>query len=117
MHVFLQDSRAKTPLDNCTTKRSERDENSSVLSLYSNARGKAVEMATIELPFPNTSQPGKILKWRVSKGTMVSVGRILLLYQNIGSENTDVTEKKLRATQFGRVTKLHVKEGDIIQPG
>ena len=75
-------------------------------------------MAAIQVKFPNTSGSGKLLKWRVTKGTMVSVGRILLLYQCVGtSENEDFNEKKIRATQFGRVTKLHVNEGDIIHPG
>ncbi|XP_012277661.1 RNA polymerase II subunit A C-terminal domain phosphatase isoform X2 [Orussus abietinus] len=76
-------------------------------------------MATIEVTFPSEGQQARIIKWRVGKGTMVSAGRVLLLYDCIASENDDVRgpEKKLRATQFGRVTKLLAKEGDILQPG
>lgn len=56
------------------------------------------------------------VKWRVSKGTMVSAGRVLLLY-NCNSPDGNSPEKKLRATQVGRVTKLAVKNGDVVQPG
>lgn len=75
-------------------------------------------MGTIEITFPS-GQPGKILKWRVSTGTMVSAGRILFLYQNVapGTEDAKGPEKKYRATQFGRVKTLLAKQGAIVQPG
>lgn len=76
-------------------------------------------MGTIEVTFPSGGQAGKLLKWRVRMKTMVSAGRILFIYQNItpGSEDVKGPEKKYRVTEFGRVTKLLAKEGDIVQPG
>ncbi|EFN87962.1 RNA polymerase II subunit A C-terminal domain phosphatase [Harpegnathos saltator] len=76
-------------------------------------------MAAIEIIFPLDGPPGKILKWRVRSDTMVATGRVLLLYRNASSDIDDTTEpeKKLRATRFGRVKKLLVKEGDVVQPG
>ncbi|XP_050463936.1 RNA polymerase II subunit A C-terminal domain phosphatase isoform X1 [Cataglyphis hispanica] len=78
-------------------------------------------MTIIKVTFPSNGPPGKILKWRVRLDTMVAAGRILLLYQNMtpGIENEDAKEpeRKLRATNFGRVKQILVKEGDIIQPG
>ncbi|XP_077263093.1 RNA polymerase II subunit A C-terminal domain phosphatase Fcp1 isoform X3 [Temnothorax americanus] len=86
-------------------------------------------MATIEVTFPSDGSPGKILKWRVRSDTMVAAGRILLLYRNASlaadaaaaaaddDEEAKEPEKKLRATSFGRVKQLLVKEGDVIQPG
>lgn len=76
-------------------------------------------MATVVIRFPNNEQPGKIKKWRVTTGTMVSVGRVLLLYHSVNSngDSAPTSEKKLRATQFGRVKEILVKEGEIIQPG
>lgn len=76
-------------------------------------------MGTIEVTFPFGGQPGKILKWRVRMDTMVSAGRVLLLYQNVtsGMEDSKGPEKKYRATRFGRVTNILAKEGDVVQPG
>ncbi|KAG9438020.1 RNA polymerase II subunit A C-terminal domain phosphatase [Apis mellifera carnica] len=76
-------------------------------------------MGTIEVTFPFGGQPGKILKWRVRMDTMVSAGRVLLLYQNVtsGTEDSKGPEKKYRATRFGRVTNILAKEGDVVQPG
>ncbi|CAK9800255.1 RNA polymerase II subunit A C-terminal domain phosphatase [Anthophora plagiata] len=76
-------------------------------------------MGTIEIQFPFGGQAGKILKWRVRVDTMVAAGRVLFLYQNVtsGTEDSKGPEKKYRATRFGRVTKLLVKEGDVVQPG
>lgn len=78
-------------------------------------------MATIEVTFPSDGPPGKILKWRVRLDTMVAAGRILLLYQNAtlaaDDEEAKEPERKLRATNFGRVKQLLAKEGDVVQPG
>lgn len=76
-------------------------------------------MAAIEVAFPSDGPPGKILKWRVRSDTMVAAGRVLLLYRNATPNDEDAAEpeKKLRATRFGRVKKLLVKENDIVQPG
>ncbi|KAG5328607.1 CTDP1 phosphatase, partial [Acromyrmex charruanus] len=78
-------------------------------------------MATIEVTFPLDRPPGKILKWRVRSDTMVAAGRILLVYQDatptVDDEETKEPEKKLRATNFGRVKQILAKEGDVVQPG
>ncbi|XP_011265946.1 RNA polymerase II subunit A C-terminal domain phosphatase isoform X1 [Camponotus floridanus] len=79
-------------------------------------------MAIIKVTFPSDGPPGKILKWRVRLDTMVAVGRILLLYQDvtmtdIENESAKKSERKLRATIFGRVKQILAKEGDVIQPG
>lgn len=77
-------------------------------------------MATIEVTFPSDGPPGKILKWRVRSDTMVAAGRILLLYQNAmldADDDAKESERKLRATNFGRVKRLLAKEGDVVQPG
>ncbi|KAG5326784.1 CTDP1 phosphatase, partial [Acromyrmex heyeri] len=78
-------------------------------------------MATIEVTFPLDKPPGKILKWRVRSDTMVAAGRILLVYQDatptVDDEETKEPEKKLRATNFGRVKQILAKEGDVVQPG
>lgn len=78
-----------------------------------------VIMAAIEVAFPLDGLPGKILKWRVRSDTMVAAGRVLLIYRNAtpAVDDTAEPEKKLRATRFGRVKKLLVKEGDVVQPG
>ncbi|XP_018376879.1 PREDICTED: RNA polymerase II subunit A C-terminal domain phosphatase isoform X2 [Trachymyrmex cornetzi] len=78
-------------------------------------------MATIEVTFPSDRPPGKILKWRVRSDTMVAAGRILLVYQDAtptaDDEEIKEPEKKLRATNFGRVKQFLAKEGDVVQPG
>lgn len=79
-------------------------------------------MAIIKVTFPSDGPPGKILKWRVRLDTMVAAGRILLLYQDVAmtgieNESAKETERKLRATTFGRVKQILAKEGDVIQPG
>ncbi|XP_011299928.1 RNA polymerase II subunit A C-terminal domain phosphatase [Fopius arisanus] len=73
-------------------------------------------MSVMEVKFPSDEQPGKIIKWRVSRDTMVSAGRILLLYHGVGNDGK-TGEKKLRATQFGRINCLLVKPGDLVEPG
>ncbi|KAG7201700.1 hypothetical protein KM043_004428 [Ampulex compressa] len=75
-------------------------------------------MGTLEVSFPSGG-PAKLLKWRIRIDTMVSVGRVLFLYQNLvpGTEDVKGPEKKYRATTFGRVKKLLIKEGAIIEPG
>ncbi|KAF7992142.1 hypothetical protein HCN44_001467 [Aphidius gifuensis] len=77
-------------------------------------------MSKIEVAFPRDEKADvKIIKWKVSKGTILSAGRVLLSYQTVNSNNPDEKkiEKKLRSTEFGRVTELFVRQGDIVQPG
>ncbi|KAG8227390.1 hypothetical protein J437_LFUL000398 [Ladona fulva] len=60
--------------------------------------------------------PAKILKWKVSEGNLLSVGRVILLYDsNFGDGNSE--PKKFKASQVGTVVKLLAAEGDIIKPG
>lgn len=76
-------------------------------------------MATIEVLFPTTEQPGKIKKLRINANDMVVAGQVLLLYHCINPNDDDsaTPEKKLRAVQFGRITKILVQKGDTVQPG
>ncbi|XP_014209442.1 RNA polymerase II subunit A C-terminal domain phosphatase [Copidosoma floridanum] len=71
-------------------------------------------MSSFEVHFPKEDQPSRIKKWKVSEGTMVTAGRILLLYQDVA---TGKIEKKLRATQLGRVVKHLVKENETVHTG
>lgn len=58
----------------------------------------------------------KISKWKVKEGTIVSIGRIILLYDpSPGNGKPEI--QKLKATAVGTVRKLLVKEGDVVQPG
>lgn len=58
----------------------------------------------------------KISKWKVKEGTIVSAGRLLLLYDaKPGSGKPEI--QKLKATAVGTVRKLLAKEGDVVQPG
>ncbi|XP_071444503.1 RNA polymerase II subunit A C-terminal domain phosphatase [Hetaerina americana] len=60
--------------------------------------------------------PAKIIKWKVSEGNVVSVGRVILLYDsNAGEGKTE--PKKLKATQVGTVVKLYAAEGETVNPG
>ncbi|KAJ8679285.1 hypothetical protein QAD02_015072 [Eretmocerus hayati] len=71
-------------------------------------------MASFEVKFPKEDQPSRIKKWRVSEGTMVTAGRILVHYQDVA---TGKAEKKMKASQFGKVTKILIKENEIVHPG
>ena len=76
-------------------------------------------MGTKEVIF-TLEKPAKLLRWKVSTGTMVSPGKVLFLYKEVTTDNDDKsnTEKKLRAkTERGRVTKFLVKLNEIVQPG
>jgi hypothetical protein len=71
------------------------------------------EVVEIVLP---TGKSAKILKWKVKEGTIVSVGRVILLY-DINPNNGKEEQKKLKANQVGTVRKLLAKEGEIVHPG
>lgn len=74
-------------------------------------------MPEIEISFPE-ERPGKIKKLKVSIGNMITAGKILLLYE-IGvspDHDKEFKEKKLRATQFGRVVKILKGNDSIVQP-
>lgn len=52
----------------------------------------------------------------MKEGTIVSVGRIILLYDpSPGDGKAEI--QKLKATAVGTVRKLLAKEGDVVQPG
>ncbi|KAK3908662.1 RNA polymerase II subunit A C-terminal domain phosphatase [Frankliniella fusca] len=58
----------------------------------------------------------KISKWKVKEGAIVSIGRVILLYDTSpGNGKPEVL--KLKATAVGTVRKLLAKEGDVVQPG
>ncbi|XP_076268185.1 RNA polymerase II subunit A C-terminal domain phosphatase Fcp1 [Rhynchophorus ferrugineus] len=57
----------------------------------------------------------KIKKWKVRKGITVSIGRILLIYEQTNAENPE--QKKLKATRAGIIHQILAKEGDVVQPG
>ncbi|XP_069672382.1 RNA polymerase II subunit A C-terminal domain phosphatase isoform X1 [Periplaneta americana] len=69
----------------------------------------------VEIVLP-TGKSAKILKWKVKEGTIVSIGRVILLY-DINPNNGKEEQKKLKATQVGTVRKLLAKEGEIVHPG
>ncbi|XP_031782575.1 RNA polymerase II subunit A C-terminal domain phosphatase [Nasonia vitripennis] len=71
-------------------------------------------MPNIEVIFPSEDQPSRIKKWKVSPGTTVTFGRILLLYQDVA---TGTQEKKFKAPHFGRILKILVKENEVVHPG
>ncbi|XP_034934132.1 RNA polymerase II subunit A C-terminal domain phosphatase [Chelonus insularis] len=75
-------------------------------------------MASIQVTFSSNEKPGKLKKWRVAVGTMISAGRVLFLYHPVNANNEEEkAEKKFRATQFGKITEILIKEGEILQPG
>lgn len=71
------------------------------------------EVVEIVLPMGKSA---KILKWKVKEGMIVSVGRVILLY-DINPNNGKEEQKKLKANQVGTVRKLLAKEGEIVHPG
>ena len=71
-------------------------------------------MTSIEVKFPQEDQPSRVSKWRVSVGSVVNAGKVLLVYKDV---TTGDSEKKLKATQYGKVIKLLVKPNEIVHPG
>nr|CAD7412706.1 unnamed protein product [Timema poppensis] len=69
--------------------------------------------ANAEVIILRTTKPVKILKWKVKEGTVLSVGRVILLY----GSNTSKEQMKLKAAHGGTVRKLLVREDDIVHPG
>ncbi|KAK9500236.1 hypothetical protein O3M35_001532 [Rhynocoris fuscipes] len=55
----------------------------------------------------------KLVKWKVEEGTIIYDGRVLLLYEEIDTGKN----AKLKSKNVGTVSKLLVKEGDIVNPG
>ncbi|PSN32086.1 hypothetical protein C0J52_19241 [Blattella germanica] len=69
----------------------------------------------VEIVLPS-GKSAKILKWKVKEGTIVSVGRVILLY-DVNVNSGEGEQKKLKANQVGTVRKLVAKEGAIVHPG
>lgn len=67
----------------------------------------------IEFPSGNAA---KILKWKVEEGSLVNVGRVILLY-DLNLNNGQTEGRKLKSTQVGTVRKLLAKEGEMVSPG
>ncbi|XP_971974.2 RNA polymerase II subunit A C-terminal domain phosphatase [Tribolium castaneum] len=61
------------------------------------------------------TKPIKILKWKVSEGNTVSIGRVILLYDFDGASK--VEQRKLKVTQAGTIFKIVAQEGAIVKPG
>lgn len=61
------------------------------------------------------SKPIKVLKWKVSEGSVISIGRVMILFDFDGS--TTAQQRKLKSTQAGTVHRLIAQEGAIIKRG
>ncbi|GJQ76601.1 hypothetical protein Trydic_g15464 [Trypoxylus dichotomus] len=61
------------------------------------------------------SKPIKVLKWKVSEGSVISIGRVMLLFDYDGS--TEAEQRKLKSTQAGTVHRLIAQEGAIVKRG
>lgn len=57
----------------------------------------------------------KILKWKVSEGNAISLGRVILLYNLICDKKCDT--KKLKSTQAGTVHRIVAQEGETVHSG
>lgn len=57
----------------------------------------------------------KIIKWKVRKGTIVSIGYPLFIYDFVDA--TKPEQRKWKSTQAGIVHRIVVLEGQVIQPG
>lgn len=62
-----------------------------------------------------TLKPIKILKWKITEGSTLSIGRVLLLYDT--DEFNKSEQRKLKSTQAGTVVKLIANEGAIVKSG
>lgn len=61
------------------------------------------------------TKPINILKWKVSEGNTISIGRVILLYD---FEDADKKEqRKLKSTHAGTVCRLIAQESAIVHPG
>lgn len=61
------------------------------------------------------NKPIKILKWKVSEGNTVSIGRVVLLYDFDGGERKE--QRRLKCTKAGTIRRLLTQEGAIVKPG
>lgn len=61
------------------------------------------------------NKPIKILKWKVSEGNTVSIGRVVLLYDFEGGERKE--QRRLKCTKAGTIRRLLAQEGAIVKPG
>lgn len=85
--------RAKTPLDPHPLKMAEK---------------------TVFITQPLTKAIN-ILKWKVSEGNTVSIGRVVLLYDFEAAEKKE--QRKLKSTHAGTVCRIIAQESAIVQPG
>nr|XP_023021897.1 RNA polymerase II subunit A C-terminal domain phosphatase [Leptinotarsa decemlineata] len=60
-------------------------------------------------------KPIKILKWKVRKGSSVSIGRVLLLYNFVNGPEQE--QHKLKSTQAGIVHKIVAHESSCVKQG
>lgn len=72
----------------------------------------AEKIIVITLP---TEKSIKIIKWKVKEGNAISIGRVILLYDVVSDNKTDL--KKLKASQAGTVHRIVAQEGDVVHSG
>lgn len=66
------------------------------------------------MKFPPEDQPSRIVKWKVSEGSVVTAGKVILIYADVA---TGKTERRLKATKFGTVLKTLIKNNETVHPG
>lgn len=65
----------------------------------------------------STSSSAKLLRWRVSVGTVVREGSVLCFYEVVGEAERPgsfITQPKLKSAFAGKVRELLVSEGEIV---
>lgn len=60
--------------------------------------------------------PIKVTKWKVRKGTSISRGVVLALYDVLNPQSTQ-KNVKLKSSDGGIVQSVEVEEGEAINPG
>lgn len=56
----------------------------------------------------------KIVKWKVRKGTQLSINNVICLYETVG-ENNSAALQRFKATCSGIVQKLMFKDGEVVK--
>lgn len=72
--------------------------------------------AKVDVIVLQTKKSAKIIKWKVKEGNLISVGRVILIYEFESTEEKK-EQSKLKATQVGTVKKILAQENEIIHPG
>ena len=72
--------------------------------------------AKVNVVVLKTINSARLIKWKVKEGAMISIGRVLLIYE-LDSAQGKKEQRKLKSTHVGIIKKLIPKEQDVIQPG